>query len=214
MASLTVVVAPAVEPVELATIKAHLRVDHDLDDDYIAGLVAAARELVESRTGRALVTRTLELALDGFPAGGGYWYRRNRECPTLENFLPTAGGPIPLPTPPLDAVESISYLDADGVTTRVLDPSTYRVSRSDPASVRPAPGQSWPATSAEPESLTIRYRAGWPAANVPARAKQAVLMLVGHWYENREAVLTGTISSELPQAFETLIGSLRFNAYA
>ncbi|RTR01943.1 head-tail connector protein [Halomonas nitroreducens] len=34
----------------------------------------------------------------------------------------------------------------------------------------------------------------------------AMLLLVGHWYENRESVVLGTIASDLPMAVDALIG--------
>ncbi|KPX09496.1 hypothetical protein ALO75_200090 [Pseudomonas syringae pv. coryli] len=35
--------------------------------------------------------------------------------------------------------------------------------------------------------------------------QQAVLLLVGHWYANREAVVIGTITAEVPLAVERLL---------
>ncbi|SEB79245.1 head-tail connector protein [Rhodobacter sp. 24-YEA-8] len=40
-------------------------------------------------------------------------------------------------------------------------------------------------------------------------ARILVKMLVGHWFENREAVITGTISTKLPLSAESLIERLR-----
>ncbi|MCW5861278.1 MAG: head-tail connector protein, partial [Caldilineales bacterium] len=51
------------------------------------------------------------------------------------------------------------------------------------------------ATLRELNAIHIRFEAGYGAASaVPTRYKQALKLLVGHWYENREAILaTGAI---------------------
>lgn len=43
----------------------------------------------------------------------------------------------------------------------------------------------------------------------PASFKAALLLLIGHSYANREAVVTGTIASELPMAVQSLLWSSR-----
>ncbi|MHA7916499.1 head-tail connector protein [Alloalcanivorax xenomutans] len=45
---------------------------------------------------------------------------------------------------------------------------------------------------------------------INARLSAAELMLIGHFYENREAVVTGTISSEVHLGVERLVGPFRF----
>lgn len=42
-----------------------------------------------------------------------------------------------------------------------------------------------------------------------ASLRMAMLMLVAHWYENREAVIVGSISSAIPLAVESLIQPYR-----
>jgi uncharacterized phiE125 gp8 family phage protein len=50
------------------------------------------------------------------------------------------------------------------------------------------------------------YTISVPAANVPKRVKQAMLLLISHLYENREAVLTvGHIAKELPMGVKSLL---------
>lgn len=43
----------------------------------------------------------------------------------------------------------------------------------------------------------------------PASFKAALLLLIGHSYANREAVVTGTIASTLPMAVESLLWASR-----
>ena len=46
------------------------------------------------------------------------------------------------------------------------------------------------------------------AAPVPAALQQALLLLIGHWWENREAVIDGAYR-KLPLGFEALITPYR-----
>jgi len=57
-------VAPAAEPLLLADVKLHLRVEHNADDALITALIQAAREQAEDYTGRALITQTWALTDD------------------------------------------------------------------------------------------------------------------------------------------------------
>ena len=47
------------------------------------------------------------------------------------------------------------------------------------------------------------------AAAVPAAIKQAMLLLIGHWFANREAVNVGNIVTAMPLAVEALIAPYR-----
>ncbi len=47
------------------------------------------------------------------------------------------------------------------------------------------------------------------ADKVPKRMAQAMLMLVAHWFANREAVVTGTITTQVPLAVEALLFTCR-----
>jgi len=69
-------------------------------------------------------------------------------------------------------------------------------------------GQSWPSATLRPaNAIVIRFVAGWASlGELPLRIKQAMLLLIGHWYENREATITGTISREIEFAVSSLLG--------
>ena len=174
---LTLIATPGVEPVTLAEAKLHLRVDAADDDTLIAALIVAARNQAESRTGRALVTQQWRLDLDRFPVDT-----------------------IDLPMPPLQSVESITYLDHDGVR-QTLAASEYTViSNETPGVVLPAYGKSWPSCRVAPGSVQISFTAGYggAAVAVPQAIKQWMLLQVGHGFANRESVNVGNIVNEMP----------------
>jgi len=164
-----IVTAVATEFLTMEEVKLHCRLSADTtEDELLSRLIIAAREYCENYTGRALSTQTIELLLNEFPA-------KDR---------------IQLPKPPLIGVTSVKYKDNDGIET-TLSSSEYIVDAdSQIGEIVLAYGKSWPSFTPYPSNpIRIRYEAGYTA--LPESIKQAMLLLVGHWHENREAVLTG-----------------------
>lgn len=165
-------VEPSVEPVSLAEAKAHLRVDVTDDDTLITAMIQAAREYIEDATGRALINQTWRLSLNAWP-----------EVDYIE-----------LPRPPLASVTSVAYTGSDG-TAYTFSTGYYDVDTdSEPGRVALEYGDDWPSTTlAAVNPIQITYVAGYGAtsASVPEFLRQAILLLLGHWYENREGVIVG-----------------------
>lgn len=168
MYGLELTTAPTAEPLSLNEAKLHCRVEPEVtdEDDLIRSHVITARDYCESYTGRALVTQTWKLTLD--------------ELPPDEIGMPKA---------PLQSVSSFAYVATDGTST-TLSSSLYQVdAKSEPGRIRPAYGQIWPSTRAQMAAITITFVCGYGAASaVPDGIKQAMKLLIGHWYANREAV--------------------------
>jgi uncharacterized phiE125 gp8 family phage protein len=175
---------PSAAPVTIEAARAHLRVDHADDDALIEGLVAAAVSHLDGWTGvlgRCLEAQTWELALDRFPA---------RE--------------VGLPLGPVVSVTSIKYDGPDG-TERTVDPAGYVVDgRPLEGWVIPVAGFAWPATIDAVNAVRVRWVAG---NGCPAAVRQAILLLVGHWYERREAA--GETAAEIPFGVRSLIAPFR-----
>jgi len=185
--SLTIVTPPAEEPVTLTEAKNHLRVDLSDDDSLISALIVAAREHAEAITRRAFITQTLKLSMDAFPANNG---------------------PIYVPMPPLQSVNSLKYFDTDGMEQTLTEGTDFLVdNESEPGRITPAPDTGWPATQNRPNAVSVEFVAGFgDASKVPQGIKQAILLMVGHWYENREAVtMQGNNAGELPMAVDSLL---------
>jgi uncharacterized phiE125 gp8 family phage protein len=180
---LALITAPTDEPITLDEAKEHCRVDVDDDDNYITSLIAAARRITESMTDRALITQTWRLKLDRFPC----------DC-------------IYVPRPPLASVSSITYVDTQGAT-QTWSSTEYRVDTdSYVGRITPAYGYTWPVLLPVINAVTITFVAGYGNADaVPQDLKQAMLMLIGHMYENREPVTFGQ-PSLLPLGYNTLVG--------
>lgn len=169
------------------------------ETDLLSGLLLAATEYAEKYVRRALTSRSFTLSLD-------YW-------PNVYN-VPWAIWPteLRLPVPPVTSIDSVTYVDNNG-NRQTLDPSQYQSDlNGKPARIWPAYGQSWPTTRYQQNSVQITFTAGF--STVPPSTRVAILLLAAHWYENREAVITGTISTSLQMTVDALLGSLKWGSYA
>ncbi len=198
--SLTRSSQPVVEPVTITDAKAHLRVDTDADNTYIMGLVAAARAWVEEYLDRSLVHTQWTMRLDGFPPNG------------LDN--------LELPRPPMATASAVSAVAITYTTETgavVVFPShEYRVDRnSTPGAISPLYEQAWPVHRRDDNSVTITWWGGYgeDGRSVPTQIRHAMLMLVAHWYDRRESVLTGLVSKEIEYGVKSLLDSCRWGAY-
>ena len=192
--------APSVEPVTLDEARAHLRYEEDDENSVIESQLRAAREYCERLTGRQFITATWVLKLDVFPS-------RTQ----INDWYYPGGGFIRLPRPPLQSVSSITYIDTAG-DTQTLSSDNYDVDTYDEyARLSPAYNESWPSTREDINAVTITYVAGYgdERQDVPAALRQAILLLAGHWFENREAVLVGVSGQAAPKAVEDLLWMYR-----
>jgi uncharacterized phiE125 gp8 family phage protein len=67
------------------------------------------------------------------------------------------------------------------------------------------PGQQWPSAYSRPDAVSVSFVAGTPVDEVPLSLKAAILLHVGHLYQNREAVTVDAVSNFLPLGYEALI---------
>lgn len=183
-AGVTVVQKPADELVSLVRVKSHLRVDFDTDDALIAGLLKAAIARIDGPDGIgfAMLEQTWRRSMDCFP-----W------C-------------IHLRGAPIKAVTSIKYQDPDGVQ-QTLAPADYIVDLdSEPVRIEPAFGRSWPGARHVIGAVKVDYQLGVESADdVPSDLIAAILLMVGHWYENREASVIATNAVKLPMGVDWLL---------
>lgn len=174
--------------IDVDAAKAWLRVLNDDEDALITGLVNAAIGSIERATGKFLEVRELTDVLAGFPAGSPFAIRLSR-------------GPV-------TEITTIEYDPSDG--TAAVEVDDFRLTEGVNGMLLPAYGESWPATLDGPGTVRVTYSAGYADGEAP-ELDQAALMLVAHWYQNREAVVTGPTAAavELPWAVGMMIGPYR-----
>lgn len=179
--------APAVEPVTLAEAKAQLRVDGTAEDAFITSLIVTSRLQIEAALGLALVTQSWRLTLDDWPGTGE----------------------IELPVRPVQSVVAIEI--AAGGGTVALDAGSYHLDGQGHRPrivlidiVPPAPD-----TVADGIAIELTAGFGMSATDVPATIRQALLLLVAHWYENREPASMNTTTPGIPDAVSALLTPYR-----
>lgn len=173
-------VAP-VEPITLEDAKLYLRVTVSDEDADISRLITAARLFCEHRIGHAIAQQTVDIYVD-------------RVDPSTW---------IPLPVAPVASVTSVKTTDTANVQT-TIDPAMYLVDlASDPARIGLPYGGTWPSSLRAFQGMVIRLVVGYTLP--PEDLVQAIRVLLGHYYENRNAVESGHILTTLPLGVTDLL---------
>lgn len=188
---LSLVTAPASEPVSVAEAKSHMGVTISADDTKIGLFITAARQYAEGQTRRAFIEQTWDYTLSKFPVGE-----------------------IELPLKPVTSVSYVQYVDSTGATQSFAETSTspetpkWTLTTDGPrALVFPNYSLSWPDTRTHGNAVTVRFVAGY--ATVPEDIKQALFLIVAHWYENREDSSFAPLMS-IPMGAQALLSAYKW----
>jgi uncharacterized phiE125 gp8 family phage protein len=186
---ITVSVEPAAEPVTVAEALAFFQYESDdaASATIAAGLITAARRMVEKDAAIALVTQQRQLRFDEFPEE--IWIR----------------------LAPVASVVSLQYVA--GGLTETLSADLYQLDKHNvPARLVPAPGLCWPSTDyGKLGAVILTVSAGYgDAADVPEEAKLAIKLLAKEWFWGRCA--NGEVGKDISRAYGSLINSLSWRA--
>lgn len=187
---LTLVTGPAATPISLPEAKAHLRVDDNDSDVYINQCIDRAVAAVDGPNGigRCLMSQSWLLALDRFPE---------------TEFT--------IPLGPVQSITSIKYLDPSGIEQTLSAGNYWPSLNKNPVTIHPGYGLAWPFYRLMPGSVKVEFIAGTTVDKVPADIKAALLLLVGHYFFSREAVVVGDALrvNELPMGVEAILSRYR-----
>ena len=178
--------APAAPAISLDDAKSFLRVDFDDDDANIQRFVNAAIAHLDGSgkerdgiLGKALINQSWILEAE----------RPDRNRIAIEY------GPV-------QTITSVEVMLNSVRTT--WDPANYRLGFRDSAAfVTPIAGQCFPQHDAREDAFKITYVAGFGAAatSIPPNLIEAMLMHIGHLYENRGAVVVDARGQALTVPF-------------
>jgi uncharacterized phiE125 gp8 family phage protein len=143
-----------------------------------------ARQRVELDTGRAFINQTWTFYADDF-----------------DDACQFGDGIIHLPMSPLSTVTTLKYYNTSNVLT-TWSATEYQVNTGhEPGRITTVTGYSYPSTYDRLGAVEIAYVAGYGGAGegtCPRAMYDAMYLMIGHLYENREAVVTGTIMTTAP----------------
>lgn len=204
--SVRVIEPPISEPITLDLARQHLRLDTygsspegHYDDELIQTFyLPAAREYCELLSGRALARQQLQFDFQSFP----------------QTCVAYARPGIKLPLGPALSLVDFVYTDGDGVVQTISEGGYQIDLYRDNGYIYPPGGQVWPTTQlGNVNAVSIRYIAGYDddAASplerkMPIRYKQAILLMLGHFYENRsETEVFAQVPKELALGVRALL---------
>lgn len=194
---LAIFAPPEQEPVSVGEAKSQCSIAAAIvaHDPLLERLIKTARQWCEYRTNRQFCTATWDLTLDAFP-------RADRG---------EAIAPLLLPRAPLQTVVHLKYTDINGTLQTIASTDYQVLTAREPGEIRPAYGLFWPVPRFQAEAVQVRFTCGYggPTA-VPEPARHAMLLLVNHWFENRQMVVVGSITSELQLTVMDLLESISY----
>ena len=166
-----------------AQAKEFLKVDVTADDTIIDNLIAAATESCQIYTNQYFIDTVVTQYSDNWA-----------------EFYTLYKGPV-------SAITHVKYYDSDD-SQQTLASSNYILDgTSKPARIGISVTGSLPNLADRINAVEVKYTVGYGNAStdVPEGIKQAVLLTIGNWYENRQSVITGRTATELPLSSQYLL---------
>ncbi len=205
--------APAVEPITLADVKAHLRIDTADEDGLLQSLILSSRLHIEVALDLALITQTWSCFFDHWPhALSGHGVPVSPPGAAFATFDPWIGRnsgvtALALAKGPVKSVDAIRIYAEDGASA-ALPLAGFAIDLlSRPARIARRSGTPTPIPARSVNGLEIALTVGFgpTPADVPAPIRQALLLLIAHWYEHRDPGEIGTDNARVPAAVSALL---------
>jgi uncharacterized phiE125 gp8 family phage protein len=155
--------APTSVAVQISDLRAHLRYLSTDQDDLIGELESMAVERVENESRRQLVNATWKM------------------------YLPCFTDVISIRKSPVSSITQIRYVDTGG-DWQVLATSVYdSFLQREPAEIRLAYSQAWPATRGTEQAVEVTFVAGYGTSeDIPSIAIHAIKLMVQDAFEGTD----------------------------
>lgn len=177
-----IVVTPAeTSVIDLEDAKLWIRVDDTLEDSLVFGLIQASTQAAENYSWLQSNTVTYKSTLTHMPRRIKIW-KNPIQSITHVKYYDKDNAIQTL------AADKYSFATIDGCATIVIKENITTYERLD--------------------AVEIQYVAGFGVENTPGTMKTAIGLLLGHYYEHREAVAMGT-AVEMPYGVTFLLDMIK-----
>jgi len=190
------VTASTAKALEIEAVKNHLRIEIGFtdEDDYLKSLISVSEKWAENKTGRRFINQSWKSYISGWPAGDH----------------------ITLPYSPLSSVPTtgVLYKSSTGNSTTIGSTQWTADTASEPPRVYLEYGYAWPTATLHdynPISIEAVYGYGSRSSDVPEPIRQGMLLMISHWYENREIGVVGRTYSKIHKTVDSLLADYRTN---
>lgn len=176
--------------ISVQELKDYLRVDSSVDDTMLEAFINAATSQIEARLNRPLRSQRWFYYID---------------------YSDLTTGLIYVNKAPVTAITSIQYYDSNN-TLQTLSSSNYFASlSSNPCKIKV---MTLPNIYNRLDAVKVTFTAGYSSvSDIPKDIKQALKFMCGHWYENRQDAITGTIAQDMPMSSQFLLEPYRNLVY-
>tara|TARA_R110002020_G_scaffold62451_1_gene167138 strand:- start:328 stop:906 length:579 start_codon:yes stop_codon:yes gene_type:complete len=187
MKTYQVITAATTYPVSTTEAKSHLKVDTSADDTYIESIIKAATQLSEEYTNRFFINTVIDQTCSSFA--------------DLQTLFKSK----------VNDVQYVKYYDSDNSLQTLADTEYDKMLSYEPSQIQLADGKSFPTITKRNDAVICRYTVGYgsAASDVPEIIKQAILLTIGNFYENRNSVVIGRIATELPMNVKWLLDTYK-----
>ncbi len=195
--------------ISLSEAKQHLRVTSSADDSYITGLISMALDACEQYVGYSIRKATMKYAFDGFTGP-------MVSVDTLNPFGMIEGNMLRLYTRVL-SIEAIKFVDQNNTVQTATDWIDAPVKFGQFG--RSIYFESVPSNLTDDDvRMIVELTEGFELASAtgvndsakfPASIKHAALLLIGQYYDNRQAIVVGATQNKMDYNHEYLLDKYR-----
>jgi uncharacterized phiE125 gp8 family phage protein len=180
-------VIPAVaDPITLEDAKTFCRIDGDVEDSLIVGMIKAATGITQNYAWMQWVTATYRTKID----------RLEHEIFIWKN--------------PVKTIQSVTYYDENNVL-QTLSTSKYSFGLMNGCGVIRI--KEVPRTYDRVDCVSILFTCGYGnQIAVPAEVKSAMYLTIGHLYEHREDVNVGVTSQQMPMGSQYILDGIKIKS--